>query len=147
MWHMTGGGIWTFSQKFKLPSSYALGVKVFWRYFHKGRVTESMNHKGVCRTALTTPGLLFTRYNFAFHVAIFKPICFRLSKYVYIYMFAFFSVFGQYIIFSLLETLHTPLLKTDTRKRSSSTLMVLSRVFISPSLVALFLLYSQTNFK
>ena len=44
MWHVTcdtwqvGGG--EPSLKFQLPSSYGLGVKVFWRYFHKESHTE-----------------------------------------------------------------------------------------------------------
>ena len=29
--------------KFQLPSSYGLGVKVFWRYFHKGWLTHLIN--------------------------------------------------------------------------------------------------------
>ena len=41
--------------KFQLPSSYGLGVKVFWRYFHKRSLThwltDSVYHEGVFRTA------------------------------------------------------------------------------------------------
>ena len=37
--------------KFQFLSSYRLGVKVFSRYFHKGWMTQSINDKGVCRTA------------------------------------------------------------------------------------------------
>ena len=46
MLHMTcdkwqaGGG--ASSLKFQLPSSYGLGVKVFWRYFQKEWVTEKI---------------------------------------------------------------------------------------------------------
>ena len=62
MWHMTGGGDVNFLSKFWLPSSYGLGVKVLWRYFHKGSLTDwvsyFMNDEGVCRTAPATPGLL-----------------------------------------------------------------------------------------
>ena len=42
MWHMTldmWGEVNLFS-KFQLPSSYGLGVKMFWRYFHQGSVTQ-----------------------------------------------------------------------------------------------------------
>ena len=41
---------------FQLPSSYGLGVKVFWIYFHISWLSQWMNDKGVCRTALATPG-------------------------------------------------------------------------------------------
>ena len=54
--------------KFRLPSSYGLGMKVcwrypeLWRYFHKPSVSELMNqsisNEGDCRTAPATPGLL-----------------------------------------------------------------------------------------
>ena len=66
-WNMTGGGRWTFSQNFSFPF-----LTVWeWRYFEdfeeKGdspnqSVSESMNDKGVCRTAPATPGLLITLY-------------------------------------------------------------------------------------
>ena len=55
MWHMTHSrwGKVNLVSQFQLPSSYGLGVKVFWRYFHKGWVTEWinkwMNDEGVCR--------------------------------------------------------------------------------------------------
>ena len=53
--------------KFQLPISYGLGVKVFWRYIHKGWATywinEWINDKGVCRTAPATPGLLTIWHN------------------------------------------------------------------------------------
>ena len=41
--------------KFNLPSSYGLGVKVFWRYFNKWWIADLIN---VCRTTPATPGLL-----------------------------------------------------------------------------------------
>ena len=34
-----------------------MGETVFWRYFHKGRVIDPINYKGVCRTTPATPGL------------------------------------------------------------------------------------------
>ena len=46
------------------PNSYTFGVKVFFRFGGKGSVTElineSINDKGVYRTAPVTPGLLKT---------------------------------------------------------------------------------------
>ena len=48
--------------KFQLPPSFdGLGVKVFWRYFHKGWLTDLINEwisdRWVCRTAKATRGL------------------------------------------------------------------------------------------
>ena len=63
MWHMTCDrwGEVKLLSKCQLPSSYGLGVKVFWRYFLQ-RITDSdyklINHEGVCRTSPATPGLL-----------------------------------------------------------------------------------------
>ena len=40
--------------KCHLPSSYSLGVKVFWRYFHKRMIqliNQSMSDEGVCKIA------------------------------------------------------------------------------------------------
>ena len=56
MWHMTRDrwGQVNLLSNFQLSSSYGLGVKVFWRYFHKSSVI-------VCRTAPATPGLLNTK--------------------------------------------------------------------------------------
>ena len=65
MWHGTPDRWWEVNilSKFQVPSSYGLGVKIFWRYFGK-RVTQfinlSINNKGVCRTAPATPGPLIT---------------------------------------------------------------------------------------
>ena len=49
MWHM-GGGVFIFS-KFQLPSSYGLGVILFWRFGEKGLLNKWMNQS-------VTPGLL-----------------------------------------------------------------------------------------
>ena len=38
-WHLTHGGD-DHSLKIQLPSSYSLGDKVFWRYFHTGSLNE-----------------------------------------------------------------------------------------------------------
>ena len=46
--------------KFELPISYNLGMKVLWRYFHKGIISELIYDLGDCRTALATTGLLIT---------------------------------------------------------------------------------------
>ena len=59
MWHMTGGGRWTFSQNF---SSLALTVWE-WRCSEDISTKDDwlsylMNDEGVCRTAPATPGLL-----------------------------------------------------------------------------------------
>ena len=67
-WHVTHD-MWeevNHLSELQLPSSYSLGVKVFWRYFHKGSLTvwltdwltESINFEGVCRAAQARPGLL-----------------------------------------------------------------------------------------
>ena len=51
-WHVTRPDVWrmthdtwqvTFLSKFQLPSFYNLGVKVFWRYFHKEWLFVLMN--------------------------------------------------------------------------------------------------------
>ena len=63
-WHLTSDN-WrgvNILSKFQLPSSYGLGVLMFWRFGGKGRVTRLMNDKGVYRTAPTTPGLLISIY-------------------------------------------------------------------------------------
>ena len=44
--------------KFYLPSFNGLGETVFWRYFHDGSLTESLNYDGVCKKAAATSGLL-----------------------------------------------------------------------------------------
>ena len=44
-WHVTGGGRITLLSKFLLPSSYGLGVKVFWRYFLIGSLTEWLHYQ------------------------------------------------------------------------------------------------------
>ena len=60
MWHGTHDrwGEVNLLPKCQLPCFYGLGVKVFWRYFYKGWETQLTSDKGVCRTALATPGLL-----------------------------------------------------------------------------------------
>ena len=58
----TGGGRWTIYQN---VSSYGLGLKVFWRYFHKWTLNrwmnELINDEGPWRTTLATPGLFMTK--------------------------------------------------------------------------------------
>ena len=48
--------------KFQHPSTYGLGVNVFWTYFQKGWLSQLINQlisdKGVCRIAPATSGLL-----------------------------------------------------------------------------------------
>ena len=69
MWHVTHDrwGEVNLLSKLQLLSSYGLGVKVFWRYFHKWWLThwltQLMSDKGVCRTTMATPGLLKTYDN------------------------------------------------------------------------------------
>ena len=60
MWHVAHDrwGYVNLLWKLQLPISYGLGVKVFWRYFHKGWLTDWVNYEGVCRTAPATSGLL-----------------------------------------------------------------------------------------
>ena len=75
MWHVTRD-VWhmihdrwgevNLLSKFQLPScSLWEYVKVFWRYFHKGSLTDlinfSINYNDVCRTAPATPGLFKSR--------------------------------------------------------------------------------------
>ena len=63
-WDVTCDMLWGVSilSKIQLPSSYGLGETVFWRYFHKGwisqLVTELMSDKAVSRTTPATPVLL-----------------------------------------------------------------------------------------
>ena len=57
IWHMAYG-IWhviydrwrevNLLSKFQLPSSYGFGMKVFWRYFHKGWMSQLINHLQRC---------------------------------------------------------------------------------------------------
>ena len=46
--------------KFQLSTFYALGVNIFLEYVHKAWLNELMSHKGVCRTAPASRGLLIT---------------------------------------------------------------------------------------
>ena len=64
MWHMTHDrwGEVNFPLTFHLPSSYGLGVKVFWRFWGNGSVNQLINHKGDSRSAPATPGLLITSW-------------------------------------------------------------------------------------
>ena len=62
MWHLTPDvghlvGVNILS-KFQLPSSYGLGVMMFWRFGGKGSLTELMCNKSDCRTAPATPARL-----------------------------------------------------------------------------------------
>ena len=63
-WHMSFTMWWELNilSKFKLPSSFDLGVMMFWRLGGKGWLTDwlsqLMSNGGVCRTAPATPGLL-----------------------------------------------------------------------------------------
>ena len=59
-WHITCD-MWcavNIPAKCQFPRSCGLGDTVSWRYFHKGWLSLLKNHRGVCRTAPTTPGLL-----------------------------------------------------------------------------------------
>ena len=67
MWHVTCDTwhiVWDeHSLKFQLPSSFSLGLTVFWIYFHKPWLTllillTLMSNEAVYRTARATPGLL-----------------------------------------------------------------------------------------
>ena len=42
MWHV---GLVNILSKVQLPSSYGLGVKISWRYFHRGWITELISDK------------------------------------------------------------------------------------------------------
>ena len=55
-------GVMNFVLKFQVPIFNVLGVRKFWRYFHKDHwLTDFINNKGVCRRAPATPGLLKIR--------------------------------------------------------------------------------------
>ena len=61
MWHNVGV---VYSQKkLKLLSSYSLGEIVILKSGGKGWINDSLNDKGVCRTAQATSGLLKTHKN------------------------------------------------------------------------------------
>ena len=62
--------------KFQFPSSYGLGVKMFWRYFHKGWLSQLISDRGVCRTAPATPGLLNNNILVLFHGLFSIFVCF-----------------------------------------------------------------------
>ena len=49
MWTMTHDrwGEVNFLSNFELPSTNGLGVKVFWRYFHKGSLSQYINKRHV----------------------------------------------------------------------------------------------------
>ena len=53
--------------KFQVPLLIRFGRKGVLKIFEQkdDRLTELMNYKGVCRTALATPGLLNTPYSIA----------------------------------------------------------------------------------
>ena len=61
-WHMKCDTWWEWKLllKFQLSSSYGFGRTMFWRIGGKGLLTELINHKGGCREASATPGLLKT---------------------------------------------------------------------------------------
>ena len=52
--------------KFQVPISYCFGVKVFEDLEEDRSVTESINHRGVCRTATATLGPLNTSHLYSF---------------------------------------------------------------------------------
>ena len=62
-WHMTHDTLWEVNivSRIQLPSSYGFGVKAFLQIL-RIRMTDWINpaisNKGICRTALDTPGLL-----------------------------------------------------------------------------------------
>ena len=64
-WHVTNGWGSSILSKLQLPSSYGLGVMMFWRLGGKGSLTDwltqSMSDEGDCRRAPATPGLLITQ--------------------------------------------------------------------------------------
>ena len=67
---MTCNTLWGVNNlsKYQLPSSYGLGVMMIRRFGGKGSLTELMNelfnHKGDCRTAPATPGLVNIQHRF-----------------------------------------------------------------------------------
>ena len=67
-WHLTCDMWWRVNSlsKLQLSSSYALGVLTIWRSEGKASVSESINDKGVCRTALAIPGLVII-YDFIYY--------------------------------------------------------------------------------
>ena len=61
LWHVTGGGRWTFSKNFSFLAWTAWEGR-FVEYLEEKAhgLTELINYKGVCRTAPATPGLLIS---------------------------------------------------------------------------------------
>ena len=65
-WHVTHGGRWTFSQNFSSLSLMVWDTQCL--EDSKGSPNESVNDKGVCRTAPATAGLLNTSVNQNFSI-------------------------------------------------------------------------------
>ena len=63
-WHVKHDtqGVVNIVSQFQVPSSYSLGVKVFWKFWGKGWVShlmnESISEQDVCRSATAKPGLI-----------------------------------------------------------------------------------------
>ena len=59
MGHLTHGGVNILS-KFQISSSHGLAVMILWRFGGKvlSDLSDLISNRGVCRTALATPGLL-----------------------------------------------------------------------------------------
>ena len=72
-WHVTHGGGWTISKNFRSPALKVWNKQCLEDYEQKDDqlsqwINQWINHKGVCRTALATPGLLIS-----FHAKFLKP--------------------------------------------------------------------------
>ena len=57
-WHMTHSVGWTFSQNLSSLALLVLDWQCLEDIWTKESVNESISHRGDCRTALATPGLL-----------------------------------------------------------------------------------------
>ena len=68
MWHMTFRGWWTLSQNFRILALTAWEWRSFKDIFTKDdSLSDLINHDGVCRTALATPGMLTRPFPMKLH--------------------------------------------------------------------------------
>ena len=86
----------------QLPSSYGLGVKVFWRYVHKGWLSEWMNQWQRCFEALQEMGIIWwpMRWkNSSPRIKIYWHVKIRIKKIVLVLAFQWCKSFGMVIFF------------------------------------------------
>ena len=120
--------------KFQIPSSYGLGLMMFWRFGGKGWLNQWTNEwisdKGVCRTAPATPGLL---------ISLEGPLQPWKLKEIHIYVnllfkknkecgeFIFSKFFWTYSIIKVFETCRESLIRSCSNFRLSELVTLLHR--------------------